>query len=172
MGATFTKEIDYEPLIDTSSGTNAKTWLKSPMCAKNCEPLEVPDTNILVFSSKRDFYPVVIRTQSEKAMLNTVLYLEKGLREYCLCNVKNSLTIFIIDVIDQCPTIERVKLAGKTYTYVSFLPLPFSYAKRKSKIREKSVSRRTKLVDRIRNGPITQASFTLPNGELSCKGYH
>jgi hypothetical protein len=172
MGATFSKEMDYEPLIDTSSGTDAKTWLKSPMCAKNCEPLEVPDTNILVFYSKKDFYPVVIRTQSEKAMLNTVLYLEKGLREYCLCNVKNSLTIFIIDVIDQCPTIERVKLTGKTYIYASFLPLPFSYAKRKSKIRVQSLSRRTKLVNRIRNGPIVQDYFTLSNGELSCTRNH
>ena len=172
MGATFSKEVDYEPLIDTNNESDVRTWLKSPMCAKNCEPLEVPDTNILVFYSKRDSYPVVIQTQSEKAMLNTVLYLEKGLREYCLCNVKNSLKIFIIDVIDQCPTIERVKLAGKTYTYVSFLPLPFSYAKRKSKIREKSVSRRTKLVNRIRNEPIIQDYFTLPNGELSCERNH
>jgi hypothetical protein len=170
MGATFSREAEYEPLIDTNNGTDAKTWLKSPMCAKNCEPLEVPDTNILVFYSKRDFYPVVIRTQSEKAMLNTVLYLKKGLREYCLCNVKNSLKIFIIDVIDQCPVIERVKLTGNTYIYASFLPLPFSYAKRKSKIRERSVSRQVKLVTRLRNGPMTHASFTLLNGELSCKG--
>jgi hypothetical protein len=172
MGATFSKEMDYEPLIDTSNGTDAKTWLKSPMYAKNSEPLEVPDTNTLVFYSKRSFYPVVIRTQSEKAMLNTVLYLDKGLREYCLCNVKNSITIFIIDVIDQCPIIERVKSTGKTYIYASFLPLPFSYAKRKSKIREKSVSRRTKLVNRLRDGPIIHAYFTLLNGELSCKGNH
>ncbi len=172
MGSTFSKEVDYEPLIDTRNGTDAKTWLRSPMCAKNCEPLEVPDTNILVFNSTKDFYPVVIRTQSEKTMLNTVLYLEKGLREYCLCNVKNSLTIFIIDVIDQCPVIERVKLTGKIYIYASFLPLPFSYAKRKSKIREESVSRRAKLVNRLRYGPITHAYFTLLNGELSCKGNH
>ncbi len=100
MGTTSSREAEYEPLIDTNNETDVKTWLKSPMCAKNGEPLEVPDTNILVFYSKRDFYPVVIRTQSEKAMVNTVLYLEKGLREYCLCNVKNSLKIFIIDVID------------------------------------------------------------------------
>ncbi len=88
MGTTFSREAEYEPLTDINNETDAKTWLKSPMCAKSCELLEVPDTNILVFYSKRDFYPVVIRTQSEKAMLNTVLYLEKGLREYCLCNVK------------------------------------------------------------------------------------
>jgi hypothetical protein len=172
MGATFSKEVDYEPLIDTNNESDVRTWLKSPMCAKNCEPLEVPDTNILVFYSKKDFYPVVIRTQSEEAMLNTVLYLEKGLREYCLCNVKNGLTIFIIDVIDQCPIIERVKLTGKTCIYASFLPLPFSYAKRKSKIRENSVSRKTKLANRLRDGPIIHAYFTLLNGELSCKGNH
>jgi hypothetical protein len=172
MGATLSKEVDYEPLIDTSNGTDVKTWLKSPMCAKNCEPLEVPDTNILVFYSKRDFYPVVIQTQSEEAMLNTVLYLEKGLREYCLCNVKNSPTIFIIDVIDQCPIIERVKLTEKTYVHASFLPLPFPYAKRKSKIRAQSVSRWGKLVNRIRNGPIVRDYFTLPNGKLSCTRNH
>jgi hypothetical protein len=172
MGSTLSKEVDYEPLTKTYNGADVRTWLESPMCAKNCEPLEVPDTNILVFYSKKDFYPVVIRTQSEKAMLNTVLYLEKGLKEYCLCNVKNSITIFIIDVIDQCPIIEGVKLEGKTYIYASFLPLPFSYAKRKSKIREKSVSRRIKLVNRLRNGPITHAYFTILNGELSCKGNH
>jgi hypothetical protein len=172
MGATFSKEVDCKPLFDTHNRTDDKTWLKSPMCAKNCEPLEVPDTNTLVFYSKRDFYPVVIRTQSEKAMLNTVLYLEKGLREYCLCNAKPSLKIFIIDVIDQCPVIERVTLRGKTYIYASFLSLPFSYAKRKSKIREKSVSRRTKLVSRIRNGPRVHDYFTLLNGELSCTRNH
>jgi hypothetical protein len=172
MGTTFSKEADYEPLIDTNNRTDAKTWLKSPMCAKNCEPLKVPDTNTLVFYCKRDFYPVVIRTQSEKAMLNTVLYLEKGLREYCLCNVKDSLKIFIIDVIDQCPVIERVKLRGKTYIYASFLSLPFSYAKRKSMIREKSVSRRTKLINRIRNGPIVHDYFTILNEELSCTRNH
>jgi hypothetical protein len=171
-GSHFFKGNGLRAVNRYQYGIDAKTWLKSPMCAKNCEPLEVPDTNILVFYSKKDFYPVVIRTQSEKAMLNTVLYLEKGLREYCLCNVKNSLTIFIIDVIDQCPIIERVKLAENNYIYASFLPLPFSYAKRKSKIREKSVSRRTKLENRLRDGPITRAHFTLPNGELSCTGYH
>jgi hypothetical protein len=172
MGTTFSKEAHYEPLIDTINRTDVRTWLKSPMCAKNCEHLEVPDTNTLVFYSKRDFYPVVIRTQSEKAMLNTVLYLEKGLREYCLCNVKDSLKILIIDVIDQCPVIEKVTLGGKTYIYASFLSLPFSYAKHKSKIREKSVSRRTKLVSRIRNGPIVHDYFPLPNGELSCTRNH
>ncbi len=172
MGTTSSKENDYKQFIDTNNRTDDKSWLKSPMYAKNCEPLEVPDTNTLVLYSKRDFYPVVIRTQSEEAMLNTVLYLEKGLREHCLCNVKNSLKIFIIDVIDQCPVIERVKLMGKTYIYASFLPLPFSYAKRKSKIREKSVSRRTKLVNRIRNEPIIHDYFTLLNGELSCMRNH
>jgi hypothetical protein len=172
MGTISSKENDYKPLIDTNNRTDAKTWLKSPMYAKNCEPLEVPDTNTLVFYSKRDFYPVVIRTQSENAMLNTVLYLEKGLREYCLCNVKDTLKIFIIDVIDQCPVIERVNLRGKTYIHASFLSLPFSYAKRKSKIREKSISRRTTLVSRIRNGPIVHDYFTLLNGELSCTRNH
>ncbi len=172
MGSTFSKKVDYEPLTDTNNGSDVRTWLESPMCAKNCEPLEVPDTNILVFYSKKDFYPVVIRTLSEKAMLNTVLYLEKGLREYCLCNVKNSITIFIIDVIDRCPIIERVKLAENDYIYASFLLLPFSYAIHKSKIRERSISRRAKLVNRLRDGPITHASFTLLNGELSCKENH
>jgi hypothetical protein len=172
MGTTFSRETEYEPLTDINNETDAETWLKSPMSAKNCEPLEVPDTNILVFYSKRDSYPVVIQTQSEKAMLNTVLYLEKGLREYCLCNVKNNLTIFIIDVIDQCPTIERVKLTGKTYIYASFSPLPFPYTKRKSKIRVQSLSRRTKLVNRIRNGPIVRDYFTLSNGESSCTRNH
>ncbi len=66
MGATFSKKVDYEPLIDTNNGDDVRTWLESPMCVKNCEPLEVPDTNILVFNSKRDFYPVVIRTQNVK----------------------------------------------------------------------------------------------------------
>ncbi len=108
MGATFSKGAKYENLPhSTNTPSDTTTWLESPMCAKNCEPLKVPDTNILVFYSKRDFYPVVIRTQSENAILNTVLYLEKGLREYCLCNVKNTLRIFIIDVIDQSPIIER-----------------------------------------------------------------
>jgi hypothetical protein len=105
-------------------------------------------------------------------MLNTVLYLEKGLREYCLCNVKNTLKIFIIDVIDQCPVIERVKLGGKTYIYASFLSIPFSYAQRKSRKREKSVSRQVKLVSRIRDGPTTYDYFTILNEELSCKRNH
>jgi hypothetical protein len=172
MGTTFSKEDGYEPLIDTNHRTDVKTWLKSPMCAKNCEPLEVPDTNTLVFYSKRDFYPVVIRTQSEKAMLNTVLYLDKGLREYCLCNVKNSLKIFIIDVIDQCPVIERVTVGEKSYIYASFLSIPFPYAKRKTMKREKSVSRRAKLVNRFRDGPIINDYFTILNEELSCKRNH
>ncbi len=172
MGTTFSKEADCEPLFCTNNSIDVKTWLRSPMCAKNCEPLEVPDTNTLVFYSKRDFYPVVIRTQSEEAILNTVLYLEKGLREYCLCNVKNTLKIFIIDVIYQCPVIERAKLGEKIYTYASFLPIPFSYAKRKNMTREKSVSRRVKLVKRIRDGPITHDYFTILNEELSCKGNH
>jgi hypothetical protein len=172
MGITFSKKADCEPLLYTKNRTDVKTWLRSPMCAKNCEPLEVPDTDILVFYSKRDFYPVVIRTQSEEAILNTVLYLEKGLREYCLCNANNTLKIFIIDVIDQCPVIERVKLGGKIYNHASFLPIPFSYAKRKSMTREKSVSRRVKLVNRIRDGPITHDYFTILNEELSCKRNH
>jgi hypothetical protein len=172
MGVTFSKEADWEPLLYTKNRTDVKTWLRSPMCAKNCEPLEVPDTNTLVFYSKRDFYPVVIRTQSEEAMLNTVLYLEKGLREYCLCNVNNTLKIFIIDVIDQCPVIERVKLRGKNYIYASFLSVPFSYARRKSMKREKSVSRRVKLVNRIRDGPTTHDYFTTLNDEPSCKRNH
>jgi hypothetical protein len=112
----------------------------------------------------------VIRTQSEEAILNTVLYLEKGLREYCLCNVKNTLKIFIIDVIDQCPVIETVKLGGKIYIYASFLSIPFSYAKHKSMTRAKTVSRRVKLANRIRNGPVTQDDFITITGEPSCKG--
>jgi hypothetical protein len=173
MGSTFSKRAKYEPLpysIDITGETT--TWLRSPMCAKNCEPLEVPNTNVLVFYSKRDFYPVVIRTQSETAILNTVLYLEKGLREYCLCNVKNTLKLFIIDVIDQCPVIERVKLGGRNYIYASFLSAPFSYARHKSMKREKTVSRRVKLVNRIRDGPTTQDYFTTINGEPCCKGNH
>jgi hypothetical protein len=172
MGVTFSKEADCEPLFDTKNMTDARTWLRSSMCAKNCEPLEVPNADILVFYSKRDFYPVVIRTQSEEAMLNTVLYLEKGLREYCLCNVKNTLKIFIIDVIDQCPVIERVTLGGKFYIYASFLSIPFSYAKRKTMKREKSVSRRAKLVNRIQDGPNTCNYFTTLNEEPSCKRNH
>jgi hypothetical protein len=172
MGVTFSKLADCEPLFDTKNSTDAKTWLRSPMCAKNCEPLEVPNTNTLVFYSKKDFYPVVIRTQSENAMLNTVLYLEKGLREYCLCNVKNNLKIFIIDVIDQCPVMERVQLEGRNYTYASFLSIPFSYARHKSKKREKMVGRTVKVADRIRNGPVTQDHFITITGEPSCKGNH
>jgi hypothetical protein len=172
MGSTFSKEADCEPLLPINNRTDVNTWLGSPMCAKNCEPLEVPNTNTLVFHSKRDFYPVVIRTQSENAMLNTVLHLKKGLREYCLCNVKNTLKIFIIDVIDQCPVIERVNLGGKIYIYASFLSIPFSYAKRKSMTRAKSVGRRAKLVNRIRDGPITHDYFTILNEELSCKRNH
>jgi hypothetical protein len=172
MGVISSKEADCEPLLYTKNRTDVKTWLRSPMCAKNCEPLEVPNTNTLVFYSKRDFYPVVIRTQSDKAMLNTVLYLKKGLREYCLCNVKNTLKMFIIDVIDQCPVIERVKLGGRNYIYVSFIPGPFSYVRHKSKKREKAVSRGVKLADRIRNGPITQDHFITFIGKPSCKGNH
>ncbi len=171
MGSTFSKEAAYEPLPCTTNMTDDKTWLRSPMCAKNCEPLEVPDTNTLVFYSKRDFYPVVIRTQSEEATVNTVLYLEKGLREYCLCNVKN-LKTFIIDVIDQCPVIERVKLGGRIYNYVSFLPGPFSYVRNKSIKRETMVSRRMKLVSRIGNETATHDYFITIIGEPSCKGNH
>jgi hypothetical protein len=173
MGSTVSKEAKYEPLPDSINITgDTTTWLKSPMCAKNCEPLEVPNTNILVFYSKRDFYPVVIRTQSGKAILNTVLYLEKGLREYCLCNVKNTLKLFIIDVIDQCPVIERVKLGGRNYIYASFLQGPYWYARHKSMKREKAVSRRVKLVDRIRDGPTTQDYFITVIDEPCCKGNH
>jgi hypothetical protein len=173
MGSTFSKEAKYEPLPHSINITgDTTTWLKSPMCAKNCEPLEVPNTNVLVFYSKRDFYPVVIRTQSEEAILNTVLYLEKGLREYCLCNVKNTLKLFIIDVIDQCPTIERVRIRGKNYIYVSFLPGPFSYVRHKSIKREKTVCRRMKLVGRIRDGPATQDYFMTIIDEPSCKRNH
>ncbi len=173
MGSVFSKKAKYEPLPNTENIIDdTTTWLRSPMYAKNCEPLEVPDTNNLVFYSKRDFYPVVIRTQSEKAMLNTVLYLEKGLREYCLCNVKSNLKIFINDVIDQCPVIERVKLGGRNYMHVSFLTGPFSYVRHKSKKQEKAKNRRVKLADRIRNGPITQDHFITIVGESSCKGNH
>ncbi len=173
MGSTFSKEARYEPLPNPINLTgDTTTWLKKPMCAKNCKPLEVPNTNVLVFYGKRDFYPVVIRTQSEKAILNTVLYLEKGLREYCLCNVKNTLKLFIIDVIDQCPVIERVKLGERNYIYASFLPGPFSYARRKSIKREKTVSRRVKLVGRIHDGPTTQDYFMTSIDEWCCKGNH
>ncbi len=173
MGSTFSKRAKYEPLpYSTDITGDTTTWLRSPMCAKNCEPLEVPNTNVLVFYSKRDFYPVVIRTQSDKAILNTVLYLEKGLREYCLCNVKNTLKLFIIDVIDQCPVIERVNVEGRNYIYVSFLSEPFSYARHKSMKREKAVSRRVKLVDRIRDGPTTQDYFITIIDEPCCKGNH
>jgi hypothetical protein len=173
MGSTFSKEAKYEPLpYSTDITGDTTTWLKSPMCARNCEPLKVPDTDVLVFYSKRDFYPVVIRTQGEGAILNTVLYLEKGLREYCLCNVKNTLKLFIIDVIDQCPTIERVRIGGRNYIYVSFLSGPFSYVRHKSIKREKAVSRRAKLVDRIHDGPTTQDYFITIIDEPCCKGNH
>jgi hypothetical protein len=173
MGYTFSKETKYEPLPYSMNMTgDTTTWLRSPMCAKNCELLEVPNTNVLVFYSKKDFYPVVIRTQSEEAILNTVLYLEKGLREYCLCNVKKPLKLFIIDVVDQCPAIERVKIEGKSYIYVSFLSGPFSYVRHKSIKREKTVSRRVKLVDRIRQGPTTQDYFMTIINEPCCKGNH
>jgi hypothetical protein len=172
MGAILSKGTNYKRVAYTTNINDDETWLRSPMCVKNCEPLEVPDTDNLVFYSKRDFYPVVIQTQSEEAMLNTVLYLEKGLREYCLCNVKNTLKISIIDVIDQGPAIERVKLGGRNYIYVSFLPGPFSYVRRKSKRREITVSRRVKLADRIRNGPVTRDRFITIVGEPSCKGNH
>jgi hypothetical protein len=172
MGAILSRGTNYKRLSYTTNIADDKTWLRSPMCAKNCEPLEVPITNTLVFYSKRDFYPVVIRTQSEKAMLNTVLYLEKGLREYCLCNVKKASRLFIIDVIDQCPATERVVVEGKNYIYVSFLPGPFSYVRHKSTKREKVASRRVKLADRICNGPITRDHFITIIGEPSCKGNH
>ncbi len=173
MGSTFSKEAKYEPLqYSTNITGDPTTWLESPMCARNCELLEVPNTNVLVFYSKRDFYPVVIRTQSERAILNTVLYLEKGLREYCLCNVRNAFKLFIIDVIDQCPVIERVKIGGRNYIYASFLSGPFSYVRHKSIKRERAVSRRMKLVDRIRRGPTTQDHFMTIIDEPCCKGNH
>jgi hypothetical protein len=173
MGTTFSRETKYERLpYSTNIPRDTTTWLESPMCARNCEPLEVPDTNILVFYSKRDFYPVVVRTQTENATLNTVLYLEKGLREYCLCNVKNTIRIFIIDVIDQSPIIERVKIRGKDYIYASFLSGPFSYARYKDEKRRKMVSRQTKLVDRIHYGPIIKDYFWTIGDEPSCKGNH
>jgi hypothetical protein len=173
MGTTFSKGAKYKQLSClTDINRDTTTWLESPMCARNCEPLEVPDTNTLVFYSKRDFYPVVIRTQVGNAILNTVLYLEKGLREYCLCSVKNILRIFIIDVIDQSPIIEGVKIRGKHYTYVSFLAGPFSYARYKNAKRRKTVSRRTKLVDRIQYGTIIKDYFRTVIGEPSCKGNH
>ncbi len=173
MGATFSKEVKYGPLPNlTNIPDDTTTWLESPMCARNYEPLEVPDTNILVFYSKREFYPVVIRTQSENAILNRVLYLEKGLREYCLCNVNKTLKLFIIDVVDQCPVIERVKIGGRHYIYASFLSGPFSYVRHKNVKRGKKVNRRAKLVDRIRRGPTTQDYFTTVIDESSCKGNH
>jgi hypothetical protein len=173
MGTTFSKGAKYKQLpYLTDIPRDTTTWLESPMCARNCEPLEVPDTDILVFYSKRDFYPVVIRTQIGNAILNTVLYLEKGLREYCLCNVKNALRIFILDVIDRSPIIERVKVRGKGYIYASFLSGPFSYVRYKDAKRRKTVSRRTKLVDRIQHGPIIKDYFGTVIDEPSCKGNH
>jgi hypothetical protein len=173
MGTDLSKEIRYEQLpYSENIDSNTTTWLYSPMCAKNCEPLEVPNTNNLVFYSKPDFYPVVIRTQTDNAILDTVLYLEKGLREYCLCNVKNNLKIFIIDVIDQSPVIERVNAREKNYIYVSFLPGPFSYVRYKEGRRRNVVSRQTKLVSRIQYGPITTDYFWTIINEPSCKGNH
>jgi hypothetical protein len=134
MGIILSKKDSYERLpCPENIDSDTLTWLCSPMYAKNCEPLEVPNTNNLVFYSKQDFYPVVIRNQSDNAVLNTVLYLEKGLREYCLCNVKNNLKVFIIDVIDRSPVMERVHTFEKTYTYVSFLPGPLSYTRYKER---------------------------------------
>jgi hypothetical protein len=173
MGTDLSKGIRYEQLPSSKNfDSDTTTWLYSPMCTKNCEPLEVPNTNNLVFYSKRDFYPVVIRTQTDSAILNTVLYLEKGLREYCLCNVKKNLKIFIIDVIDRSPLVERVSTREKNYTYVSFLPGPFSYVRYKKGKRKNVVSRQTKLVNRIQNEPITMASFGTIINEPSCKGNH
>jgi hypothetical protein len=128
MGTVLSRRDAYERLpYPENVNSDTLTWLYGPMSAKNCELLEVPDTNNLVFYSKQDFYPVVIKVQSEDAVLNTVLYLEKGLREYCLCNVKNTIKVFIIDVLDQSPVIEKVHTVGKSYTYISFLPGPASY---------------------------------------------
>jgi hypothetical protein len=109
MGTVLSKRNAYERLPCPENVENdTLTWLYGPMSAKNCEPLEVPDINNLVFYSKQEFYPVVIQVKSEDAVLNTVLYLEKGLREYFLCNVKNTIKVFIIDVLDLSPTIEKV----------------------------------------------------------------
>jgi hypothetical protein len=138
------------------------------MYAKTCEPLEVPNTNILVFYSKRDFYPVVIQTRSENAIQNTVLYLEKGLREYCLCNVKHNSKLFVIDVIDQSPMIEKVVIRGKIYTYISFLPGPPSYVRYKENKHRNVVSRQAKLASRIQDGPVTTDYFRTGIDELSC----
>ncbi len=173
MGTSLSKEGKYERLpCPKNIDSDTTTWLYSPMYAKNCEPLEVPNTNTLVFYSKRDFYPVVIRTQSDSAILNTVLYLEKGLREYCLCNVKNTLKLFIIDVIDQSPVIERIDTREKIYTYVSFLPGPSSYVRYKESKHRNVVSRQTKLVSRIQDGPVITDCFRTSVCELSCTGYH
>jgi hypothetical protein len=169
MGISLSKKDGYKRLPRPENIDNdTMTWLCSPMSAKNCEPLEVPNTNNLVFYSKQDFYPVVIRTQSEHAVLNTVLYLEKGLREYCLCNVKGNLKVFIIYVIDQSPVIERVHTFEKIYTYISFLPGPPSYIQYKERKRRIMVSRHTKLVSRIQNEPITIDYFRTIGNELSC----
>ncbi len=173
MGTNLSKETKYEQLpYLANNDSDSTTWLCSPMCANNCEPLEVPNMNNLVFYSKRDFYPVVIRTQTENATLNTVLYLEKGLREYCLCNVKNNLKIFVIDVIDQSPVIERVNTRGKKYIYISFLPGPFSYVRHKEGKRRNMESRRTKLVNRIQYELITKDYFWTITNEPSCKRNH
>jgi hypothetical protein len=86
--------------------------------------------------------------------------------------VKNTLRIFIIDVIDQSPIMERVKISGKGYIYVSFLSGPFSYARYKDEKRRKMVSRPTKLVGRIQHGPIIRDYFWTVKDEPSCKGNH
>jgi hypothetical protein len=173
MGISLSKKSKYERLsCPKNTDSDIKTWLYSPMYAKTCEPLEVPNTNILVFYSKRDFYPVVIQTQSDNAIQNTVLYLEKGLREYCLCNVKNNSKLFIIDVIDQSPAIERVDLREKSYTYISFLPGPPSYVRYKENKHRNGVSRQAKLASRIQDGPVTTDYFRTSINELSCTRYH
>jgi hypothetical protein len=173
MGISRSKKDGYERLpCPENVDSDTLTWLCGPMSATNCELLEVSNTNNLVFYSKREFYPVVIQIQSEHAVLNTVLYLGKGLREYCLCNVKSNLKVFIIDVIDQSPVIERVHTFEKTYTYISFLPGPSSYIQYKERKRRNMVSRHTKLVSRIQNEPITIDYFRTIGNELSCSGHN
>ncbi len=142
------------------------------MYARTCKPLEVPNTNTLVFYSKRDFYPVVIQIQSDNAIQNTVLYLEKGLRKYCLCNVKNNFKLFIIDVIDQSPVIERVDIRKEIYSYISFLPGPPFYVRYKENKHRNMISRQAKLASRIQDGPVTTDYFRTSIYELSCTGYH
>jgi hypothetical protein len=173
MGTVLSKQDGYErlPCPKKEEECETLTWLYGPMSAKNCEPLEVPDTNNLVFYSKQEFYPIVIQVNNEDAVLNTVLYLKKDLREDCLCNVKNTIKVFIIDVLDLSPTIKKVGITEKRYMYVSFIPGPASFVRYKVHKRGNMVDRHKMLVNRINEKPITMDSFQIFGDELSCKGH-